>query len=332
MPRATRDPELAAIVTSSVPLRYHEGADASLDRPAHVRAGSGLARIRGGVALIQDDANFIALIERDPLRVRALNLHAGAEGKRQFDASRGNKEDKLDLEACFSVDEPDGTLLVAMASGSKGFRPRETVVLVERCESAQPTVSQAHVPRLYQRLRDTIEFAGSQMNVEGAIHLGDRVRLFGRGNGSPRDGIAPVNATCDLDWQTFLAHVRDPARAPIPEPTNVVRYELGALGDIPLGFTDAAAWRGAVLYSAAAEDSPDVIEDGPVHGSAIGLILEGGVTRCAVLTDSSGARFDGKVEGILPQEGGARLLAVVDADDPDVPSMLCTVELRGVGW
>ena len=285
---ATHDPTLTAIVTSSIPLRYDEGADEALDRPAHVRAGSGLARVRGGVALIQDDANFVALVERDPWRVRSLSLEPGAEGKRQFDKSRGNKKHKLDLEACFTVDEPEGTLLVAMGSGSKGHRPRETIVFVSDCDSANPEFLQVQVPRLYERLRRETNFAGSQMNIEGAVHLGDRVRLFGRGNGAPRDGLRPVNATCDLDWETFRAHVRDPDRAPPPEPTNVVRYELGSLGGIPLGFTDAASWRDAILYSAAAEDSPDVIEDGPVHGSAIGVIRAGGETRYAVLADSSG--------------------------------------------
>jgi hypothetical protein len=329
MRRATHDSTLAAIVTSSVPLRYDEGADATIDRPAHVRAGSGLARVGGALALIQDDANFVALVEKDPWRVRAMSLDAGHEGKRQFDKSRGNKKHKLDLEACFTVEEPVGTLLVAMGSGSKGHQARETIVFVRDCDSEKPELLQVRVPRLYERLRRETEFAGSQMNIEGAVHLGDRVRLFGRGNGTPRDGLRPVNATCDLDWERLRAHVHDPEGAPPPEPTNVVRYELGSLGDIPLGFTDAASWRGAILYSAAAEDSPDVIEDGPVHGSAIGMILEGGETRYAVLVDTSGARYDGKVEGIVPVESGNGLLAVVDADDPGVPSHLCTIEFRG---
>jgi hypothetical protein len=329
MRRATHDPTMSAIVTSAMPLRYDAGADATIDRPAHVRAGSGLARIRGGVALIQDDANFVALVERDPWRVRGVNLDAGHEGKRQFDKSRGNKKHKLDLEACFTVEEPWGTLFVAMGSGSKGHRPRETIVLLRDCDSASPSVLQVQVPRLYERLRGEADFAGSQMNIEGAVHLGDRVRLFGRGNGSPRDGLRPVNATCDLDWQMFLAHVHDPDRAPPPEPTNVARYELGSLGGIPLGFTDAASWRGAIVYSAAAEDSPDVIEDGPVHGSAIGIIDERGETRYAFLNDASGALYAGKVEGILPRDTGSGLLAVVDADDPDAASLLCTIDLAG---
>jgi hypothetical protein len=330
--RAERDSTLTAIVTSATPLLYDAGSDDGLDRPAYVRAGSGLARTRNGFALIQDDANFVALISRDPLRVSALALPTGEGGKRQFDTTRGNKEHKLDLEACFAVDEPDGTLLVAMGSGSKGHRARENVVLVTHCESPNPVISVVHVPRLYARMRDETDFAGSQMNIEGAVHLGDRVRLFGRGNGAARDGLRPINATCDLDWERFAAHARDPDGITPPEPTNIVRYGLDALGGVPLGFTDAAWWRGAMLYSAAAEDSPNVVDDGPVHGSAIGIINESGVTRWAPLTDSSGATFDGKVEGILPIESGARLFAVVDADDPAAPSQLCTIELRGAGW
>jgi hypothetical protein len=41
--RATPDPALEARVLSRTPLRYAEGADPDLDRPAHVRAGSSLA-------------------------------------------------------------------------------------------------------------------------------------------------------------------------------------------------------------------------------------------------------------------------------------------------
>jgi hypothetical protein len=323
-------PELAAIVRSSVPLRYDDGVDTHADRPAHVRAASGLAPIRGGLALIQDDANFVALVTREPWRVRAINLEPGEGGGRQFDRSRGNKEHKLDLEACFTVadQEAGGTLLVAMGSGSKGYRPRETVVLVRHCESPRPQVTHVHLPRLYDRLRNERDFAGSQMNIEGAVHLGDRVRLFNRGNGEAREGLAPVNATCDLAWDAFLGHAHDPGRAPAPEPADVVRYDLGSFGDVPFGFTDAALWRGTMLYSAVAEDSPNVIEDGAVHASVIGVIADG-IARCAVLTDGSGAVFGGKVEGIQPLGSDDRLLAVVDADDHAVPSLLCEVQLLG---
>ena len=169
------------------------------------------------------------------------------------------------------------------------------------------------------------------MNVEGALHLGDRVRLFGRGNGAASGAARPVNATCDLAWSGLLAHLRDPDHAPPPGPRDVVRYELGVIDGIPLGFTDATALGDAVLFSAAAEDSPDATRDGRVAGSAVGVIAADGRARWAPLTDPDGRTFDGKVEGLLAAGDGVTLFVVVDADDPDAPSELCTVELHG-GW
>ncbi len=60
---AHRDPALRARIVRKVPLVYAAGADPALDRPAHVRAGSGLAWIGGVLAVMQDDANFIALAD-----------------------------------------------------------------------------------------------------------------------------------------------------------------------------------------------------------------------------------------------------------------------------
>jgi hypothetical protein len=327
---AIADPALTAVVVARAPLHYAEGADASLDRPAQVRAGSSLAWVPGGIALVQDDANFIALVDPDGPRVRAILLPAGAAGRRQFDDRRGNKAHKLDLEACVAVDTDDGVLLLALGSGSTAAR--ECVAVVRGWEATEPHVAVVHVPGLYAALRREHAFAGSELNVEGAVHLGDRLRLFGRGNGAPRAGVRPLNATCDLDWPRLLAHLRAPDRSPPPAPTNVTHYELGMLGGIALSFTDAARWRDVLLYTATAEESPDATRDGRVAGSVVGVIDEAGRTRSVVLTDAEGRPFAGKVEGVVAA-GAARdrLFAVVDADDPDAASELCTVELRG-GW
>jgi len=64
MIRARLDPSMTARVVRSVPLRYADGADAALDRPAHVRSASGIVRAGGRVAVIQDDAGRILLIRR----------------------------------------------------------------------------------------------------------------------------------------------------------------------------------------------------------------------------------------------------------------------------
>jgi hypothetical protein len=105
------------------------------------------------------------------------------------------------------------------------------------------------------------------------------VRLFARGNGAGNALGAAVSATCDVDAAALAAYLLGPAPAPAPPPVRVVRYDLGMLDDAAdpeerLGFTDATPLGGAgdVLYVAAAEASVDVYEDGPVGGSALGVI------------------------------------------------------------
>ena len=325
--RATIDNGLEAVVESRMPLHYAEGADAALDRPAAVRSASSLAWVPGGVAVVQDDANFIGVFDPNGARTRAIALPPGHEGLRLFDDHRGNKAHKLDLEACVAVEHAGDTLLLALGSGSTPRR--EQAVLVRGWATGSPTVECVHLPQLYDALRAQRAFSGSELNVEGAIVVGDRLRLFGRGNGAPRDGILPVNATCELDWTRFLAHVLDPAREPVPPLAAVVRYDLGTLEGVPLGFTDATIWRDGTLYSAAAEESPDAVRDGRVAGSVIGVIDRAGA-RWAPLVEPSGRMFDGKVEGVVASRDATdRLLVVVDADDPGASSMLCTVRLRG---
>lgn len=320
------DGGISARIVRRVPMCFAAGADAALDRPAHVRAASGMARVNGRVAVVPDDSNFVALV--DPVSGLAgdVVLPAGVGGVRQFDDVRGNKRFKLDLESAVALREDDGAeTLVAFGSGSTELRER--IVVVRGIGTASPQARLVDAFALYRRLRAETEFSGSEMNVEGAAVAGTTLRLFNRGNGAPRGGLVPLDATCDLELASFLAYLHDPAGAQPPEPREIVRYDLGTIGGVRLTFTDAWAADGAVLFAAAAEDSPDATRDGPVDGSAIGII-DGGGARYTIVRGGDGAPYRGKMEGILPH-GSHRLLAVVDRDDPAVPSDLLEIELTG---
>ena len=324
---ATSDPALSATVIRQAPLLYRDGADRETDRPAHVRAGSGLARVPGGIALVQDDANFLAVVDPHSAQARAIPLPAGEDGARQFDTVRGNKANKLDLEACVAANVGGETLFVAFGSGST--RRREGIVLVGGWGAPDPVVALVQAPGLYERLRGESAFAGTALNLEGAVLVGDRLLLSARGNGRADGEHVPAAATCTLDWPALLRYLQAPLSATPPAPQDVVRYDLGSLEGVRLGFTDAAHWGDAFLFSAAAEASVDEVEDGDVAGSVLGIIDGQGATRWTTVTDAAGAPFTGKVEGLLAPHDGEHLYAVVDSDDPDTPSLLCTVRLDG---
>ncbi len=326
--RVARDPHLSARITRRTPLMYRDGADPNSDRPAHVRAGSALAWVGDRLIVVQDDANFIALVDpRRDVDADVVVLPAGHEGKRQFDSGRGNKKHKLDLESCITIDEGGDQTLIAFGSGSKSARER--IVVVTRLATDSPAVSAINATEFYASLRDTAHFAGARLNIEGAVVIdGRELRLFNRGNGARRDGREPVNASCTLDWLAFREYLQGPLVLP-PLPRAVQQYELGAIDDIPLGFTDAIAWAGGVLFSAAAEASKDAIDDGRVAGSVIGVIPVLGAGGWARIVNGDGSPFIGKIEGIAAGPDPREIHAVADEDEPSKASEICIIALEG---
>jgi hypothetical protein len=314
-------------------MRYAAGADPEHDRPAHIRAASGLAWVANRLAVIQDDASFLALVDPDTGLADAVSLPAGPGGARQFDDARGNKARKPDLEALTSVPTPDGVLLAAFGSGS--LAPRETVVLVRFVGSVPTSIDVHAAPEFYAELRRFTEFAGSDMNVEGALHVDGTLKLFGRGNGAVRGELRPVNASCDVSWPSLRAYLEGPRSTAPPVPVAITQYELGTLEGVPLGFTDVTRGRGnVVLYAAAAEASPDATRDGEVRGSVVGVLdALSGIARWTRLHDKTGAPFIGKVEGLtMDAQRSDRAFAVVDSDDHSSASHLLELQLAGPWW
>lgn len=318
---ARPDPALGARITARRALRYEAGSDAATGRPPHVRAGSAVVWLGGRLAVVQDDALFLALVEPESGRASAVVLPAGEGGARVFDDTIGNKSKKLDLEAAVQL----GDHLYAFGSGST---PARELVVVVRDPAAEPVVVRAH--RLYAALRQSEEFAGSELNLEGAAVIGDEVVLLQRGNGRPRNGREPVNATGRIDVRALVAYLDSNDTEPAPPLGHVRRYELGDVEGVRLTFTDAAALGERLVFLAAAEASPDAVQDGVVVGTAVGVIDSDGSARTALLRDEQGRLFAGKAEGIaLDPNRPERAFVVLDPDDPAVPTELCHVELSG---
>jgi len=320
---AQREPGLGATLVRRIPLWYGAGADRRQDRPAHVRAGSSLAWFGGRLAVVQDDASFIALIDPPDGRVEVLVLPAATGGIRQFDETRGNKGDKPDWEACATVPARQGESLWLFGSGSTPRR--ESIAIVHRSGRVEVFDGGG----FYRSLRDEKAFSGSELNVEGTIYRDGCFRLFNRGNGACGDGLEAVNASCEVDAAALEAYLRRPGSAPPPPLEGIVSYDLGAIRGATLSFTDAAEAEAGIFYLAAAEASADAVSDGAVSGSAVGIIDAGGC-RWVEIREIDGVATAMKMEGIALMPGRKdRLYAVVDADDPGRACELCEIALRG---
>ena len=332
---SAHDHTLQARIVRRVPMHYAGGADPDTDRPAYVRAASSMAWAGTRVAMVQDDVNFVALVDPATGLAHAVTLPAGKDGLRQFDDGRGNKKHRLDMEALARVPSPGGTMLIAFGSGSK--KRRENVVTLRfsgRDHDPDATeATLAAMPDLYAALRAESHFAGSQMNIEGALYHDGVIRLFGRSNGEAKDDLHPLDATCDLNWQGLQAHLRDPRSDTLPVIQRITQYELGEIDGVGLGFTDAIrAGRASAIYTAAAEASKNADSDGDVGGSVLGVLPDDRrqPARWTHLLDEAGKPFAGKVEGlVLDRRDSSRAFVVVDVDDHSRPSELCEVMLAG---
>ncbi len=282
--------------------------------------------MNGHLAVMQDDALFLALVDPTTGRVASVTLPSAADGIRQFDDNRGNKSDKPDLEACFSIPTAGGDTLFGFGSGATEQRTR----ILRISSSGTASLFPAH--RLYAKFMAQTEFSGSELNIEGVVWLGNRIRIFNRGNGAQRNGLQAVNASCDIDWQTLKAYLESPENADLPDLDRIVQYDLGTLENAALSFTDACWCGRQLIYSASAELSTNTVSDGRVIGSAIGALDEHGHGRWTEIRQPDGSLFREKIEGICARpDQPDRLYAVLDADEPGRPSELCDIALIGFG-
>jgi hypothetical protein len=291
-------------VTRSTPLRFSDGAP--------VRAASGIAAYAGGWLVVQDDSTH-ACHWREGAGT-PVRLLPPVQGHEVFDEASGTKGLKPDLEAVVAL--PDGRTL-ALGSGSTPRRMRSVLL-------SESAVLLAGLAPVYARVADALEVDPDRLNLEGGCVVGSSLRWFQRG--LPSAGAPSGSVDIPVDDLIALVTGR-PAAVRVGGPR---RYDLGEVDGVPLAVTDAVALpNGQVLVSAVAEDSPSTYDDGPTVGSALAVLEDDRVVDLAALPLVNGAVA--KVEGVAVagHDGGRLVLAaVVDADDPTVPSLLLRLEVE----
>ncbi len=285
-----------------------------------VRSASALAPFGDGWLIAQDDATHAAW--RRASSVTAVRVLPSVEGRDVFSEAEGTKHLKPDFEAACEVTVAGAPAVLLLGSGATPARMRASLV---RLGDGGPRFDVVPLDPLYERVAEVLGIEPALLNLEGACRLGDRLRWFNRGNlnaGLP-------SASIDLDLAGLVAAVTGAGGADAVGVDRPRTYDLGEVDGVGLAVTDAAALPdGRVLLSAAAEDTPNAIDDGPVVGTAVALVDGDDLVDVAPLVTADGTVP--KVEGLGFSGGtprGVRLLAVVDADDPLVPSVELTVHV-----
>lgn len=296
-------PGVEIVVEDARELRFDDGSA--------VRAASAVVAWGGGFLVVQDDATHAAWC-RDGSTTR-LRLLPPVEGLDVFDEASGTKHLKPDLEAACRVEVRGEQRLLVLGSGSSPARMR-WVLLGPGAGTAQV----ADMSAVYAAVADELAVSADVLNLEGACVVGDVLRWFHRG--LPSAGVP--SASVDLVLDAALAAASGEAAPGSVPVLDARQHDLGAVDGVGLAVTDAVALPdGGLLVSAAAEDSPTVRDDGPVVGSALVRLGEE-VEAVAPLPRLDGAVC--KVEGLMVEEvdaEGARVLGVVDADDPGAASL-----------
>jgi hypothetical protein len=295
------------------------------DRDPHLSAASGLVRVGNHLYAVADDENHLGVFSAhdhaapgELLRVLRGDLPDGMKKR---------KAAKADFEALVALpafaDNPHGALL-AIGSGSRANRMNAVLIFLKADGRAHRDDRPPRIidfAPLFQSLQGEFE----DLNIEGAFiettNTAAYLSLLQRGNkGSGR------NARIRVALAPLLDRLASGNASIKSEYVDVLDFSLGAVGGVPLGFTDAASLPGGgFVFTAAAENTLDSYADGACAGAVIGIVNEGDQLCHLSMLDQLI-----KPEGITAQitNAGLELLVVTDADDASVPAKLFATTIR----
>ena len=280
----------------------------------HISAASGLVIAGDWFHIVADDEHHLVALRRCDAASGALQLRRLVEGDLPIDPA-ACKRAKRDLEALLHLpgDAREPAMLVAWGSGSRPQRDIAYAVRLDAEGALTGDVQAIDLASLHRVLRG---HAGT-LNIEAACVHGDALWLFSRANAG-----SPVNGRFRIDLQQAVDFLRAGGGHHALPSIEFSTLDLGCIGSVPLGITDAAALpEGGWLLSAVAEDTTNAYDDGRCLGSILAVCgHDGAVAR------SERLEGDPKVEGIAMDESGV-LWLTTDADDARVAS-----ELRCVRW
>jgi len=156
------------------------------------------------------------------------------------------KKEKPDFEAINYYKDA----VVVLGSGSTKKRNLSFLY-----SSEADSVKQNKIVDLYQKIKQQLNIADNELNIEGFIMNRNNLYLFQRGNGiEGKNGIITVYNSRNESELGFTI------------------YDLPKIKNVPSTFTDAILVEDKIYFLASSEDTTSTYHDGEVLGSIIGTI------------------------------------------------------------
>lgn len=289
----------------------HEG------RHSHLSAASGLVQIGDFLYVVADDENHLGIFSSAD-QTGYLKVLFDSELPLEHEARKAAKPD-LEVLTLLprSKKYPHGALL-ALGSGSKSSRESGVIISLNSIGEIDDNVEIINLDPLYDELKE--EFG--KLNIEGAVIIDNDIILFQRGNKKNK-----INATIRFSLKAFYKFTSSDNQDTDKLNIKITHYDLGEISGVPLCFTDATPLdNGAIVFTAAAENTSDAYLDGACMGSAIGVINASGELHSLDKIDEVL-----KLEGVDASINGStlNLLLVSDADNEAIAATLYTAVLDG---
>jgi hypothetical protein len=232
------------------------------------------------------------------------------------------KRTKPDLESSVSVEIKGKSYLLAFGSGSSPRR--EMLLMVEMGnESVQKRLP---MNRMYAEIRKRYELSDEALNLEGAATCGGRIYFF----------LRKKNMVVSMLLNDFITYIEDPLENRVPASREQMIL-LPKHAGIFAGFSGATEikYKGseAMLFCASLEHTPNAIDDGPVSGSYVGLLVLNGkgeieLAEVNFVRDRAGNILKDKIESIVVREGDSGTYkAILVADNDNGRSKLFEVNI-----
>jgi hypothetical protein len=202
---------------------------------AGIGAASGLVYHANSLFIISDNSTFLYEYQLDKQQVTKIKLLVDSKENLA-------KKDKADFESITLYNKA----LYIHGSGSTNKRQLRVKYDLDTLETKEKDRT-----TLYRRLRNSINLAEDDLNIEGCIIVADFYYFFQRGNGAhSQNGIFRyAKKTKEVSFHTIV---------------------LPKVKEVEATFTDAILVDETVYFLAACEDTNSTYNDGEIYGSFIG--------------------------------------------------------------